>query len=231
MVTKPIVFLVVRRQVLPKDKKGTGPLLQSLLVVQPIHQTQKKGSGPGGAGPSVRPLTVPLPAYVSNLRQALKAASLEAATMLYLGPLLGSSGVSPELESETFLIPTRLVASPDGSSLIVLLDLVPSRRLLQSTSIGSTTVAEGEAAGATASPLVYLLFINRPIADGRKLALVHCGVACDAAFLSPRHLALLTDGGQHVSKRLSIYPPPGISVMSHRLDQRLDRPYVYLASR
>jgi hypothetical protein len=184
------------------------PIMQTVLVSMPVHQGQKKGTG---KGPSIRPPTFRIPAYVDELKALLRSSNLEV-LISSLSSTISSAAVSPEQEGEAFLLPNRMLASPDQGSFTILFDLVPSKKLLQhSLEVDTPGGASGAAPmaevvfsnprppGGVPQSLLYLNLRTALTAEGRQTTVAYAGAAADAAFLSSRHLALLEDNGRRVT--------------------------------
>ena len=160
---------------MPNKSKKTGPtvraslVFKSLLVARPLHSQ---------AVPDATAAFL-LPTSGSEFRALLAGLGLERAVSLPWDP--------DQDDEQTMLLPHRLVISPDGATLLVLLHVVRSQQT-----------------GGTPSPPQLAHLMLRSAVDGgldasncsrdgkaRRLTLLHAGLATDAAFLSSRNLALL----------------------------------------
>jgi len=199
-VPAPVIYSVQSRMTLSVYQSGTSSLsvsrkggvpsvrgslaFKALIVAQPLHHFQSKGASDGD-NDSQSAAALLLPTYGKEFSALLDSLGLSPST-----PLL--PGLSKD-DDQTLLLPHRLLVSPDGSTISVLL------RILRPMA-GTSEIVDDACA-----PLAYVVVRQSSSVQGEgvveangsgqdasfNLDFVHAGVAVDAAFLSPRILALL----------------------------------------
>ncbi|GAB5030492.1 Hypothetical protein NocV09_00301590 [Nannochloropsis oceanica] len=158
--------------------------LKALVVARPLHHLQNKRSSDRDKDIQAEAVLL-LPTYGKDFSVLLDRLSLSHSVPIF-------SGLNED-NDQILLLPHRLIVSPDGSLIVVLL------RILRPKVAGSDNVVDA------CAPLAYVVVRQSSTAqdggsvetnNGNQVALVsldfvHAGVTIDAAFLSPRILALL----------------------------------------